>query len=77
MKRFKINITSFAKGELFGPYFVFLSAECQPPERLVPRELLFQRSGLQNTERKMITPTKSHLSGTLDIWLHGEVISYC
>ncbi|KAL7070219.1 hypothetical protein ACQ4LE_010459 [Meloidogyne hapla] len=56
------------QGELFGPYFVSLSAECQPPERIIPRALFSQKRKQNNG-----SPTRSHqLSGSLDVWIHGE-----
>ena len=60
-KKFLSNNYFSYKAELFGPYFIFLSAECQPPERLVPRALLPQKRGLQNTAKKLVRQIKLEL----------------
>uniref|UniRef100_A0A914LV05 PHD-type domain-containing protein n=1 Tax=Meloidogyne incognita TaxID=6306 RepID=A0A914LV05_MELIC len=52
-------------GELFGPYFVSISAECHPPERIMPRTLLPQ-SKQNNEERSTRSPS------SIDVWIHGE-----
>uniref|UniRef100_A0A915NBB9 Uncharacterized protein n=1 Tax=Meloidogyne floridensis TaxID=298350 RepID=A0A915NBB9_9BILA len=56
-------------GELFGPYFVSLSAECHPPERIMPRTLLSQSK--QNNVKSTRSP------GSIDVWIHGEKCAVC